>query len=837
MMQIPDNIKQMNDWMRERCKMNDLTFQCGSDGTVNAEIAIVSEAPGDREIQLGMPLVGGAGQTLWTALRKYKLTRTQCYVTSVVKRQLSFQSGKAHISADEEQHWQQLLKWELLRLPNVKYVLVLGGSSLEALYGERGIMQWRGSVLPINLRHVETYVDRQPEVMTKQLTGVITYSPGMVSREPKTEPVFRMDLHKLHRVMQGTYKEHKITHHINPSPDEAIDWMHEMKTGGLPIAFDIEIMGGETACVGFANNAHEGMCINFRDERSNRWSLEEEHSVRTHMQDLFNAEDTQFVAQNGMFDITWLWFKDKLRVQRVWFDTMLAHHTLYSQLPHGLGFLTAQYTDHPYYKDDGKNWREGGDIDQYWRYNVKDVCITKACQQRMENELVSFKQDDFFFNHVMRLQPHLARMTVGGLRVDAPYKEQLTEQLTHEVELLREKFNTLARKAAHDPDLTVNPNSPKQLSALFFRKLRLVGRGTSTDAANRKRMYDHPQTGKAAREMLTVLDEYAKEKKFLGTYADMTIDHDGRVRCEYKQTGVQSAPGRLSSSQVMWGSGGNLQNWPERAHHMVFADDDYVLLYFDLAQAEARVVGWLANIETWIEQFEKARFDGSFDCHVALASDMFSIPYEDVPTYDRDEDGNVTLRFIAKRCRHGLNYRMQAPRLADTTGLPLERAREAYHLYHLASPELQQWWATLEDEVRKNRQLVSPKGRVLRVMERITDEALEAMVAFKPQSTIGDHVCEVIYRCEDDDLWPTHARMCLNIHDALIAVVRKDQVHAAAEVMKRHAEAPIMINGRPLIIPADFAISTVEKGHHRWSSLKKVKHLDQLTQVMEQVAA
>ena len=826
------SIRDMTVAIRERCKALDVKMQCASDGAIGAEIAVVAEAPGEREVTMGMPLVGGAGQALWTALRKYKLTRNQVYVTNVIKRQVIFNSGKASISAEEKQHWQALLRWELLQLPNVKYVLILGGPALEALYGESAIMQWRGSVVPIELRHVETYADKLPEVRIKRLTGVVTYNPAMVTREPKTEPVFRMDLHKLNRVMSGTFKEHKITHHINPSPAEAIDWMHEMKTGGLPIAFDIEIMGGETACVGFANNAHEGMCINFRDERRNRWSLEDERSVRTQMQDLFNDPKAQFVAQNGMFDITWLWFKDKIQVPRVWFDTMLAHHTLYSQLPHNLGFLTAQYTDHPYYKDDGKYWREGGNIDQFWEYNVKDCCITKACQQRMENELSSFNQSDFFFNHVMRLQPHLALMCVGGLRVDAPFKAQLTEELTTRVEELREEFQELARQASFDPALQINPNSPKQLAQLFFRKLRLVGRGTSTDAANRKRMLDHPQTSKTARQMLEKLNVYAEEKKFLGTYADMTIDHDGRVRCEYKQTGVQSAPGRLSSSQVMWGSGGNLQNWPERAHRMVIADEDYVLLYFDLSQAEARVVGWLANIETWIEQFEKARMDGSFDCHVALASDMFGIPYEDVPTYDRDEDGNVTLRFIAKRCRHGLNYRMQAPRLADTTGLPLERAREAYHLYHNASPELQRWWATLEDEIRKNRQLVSPKGRILRIMERITDEALEAMVAFKPQSTIGDHVCEVIYRCHDDDLWPTRARMCLNIHDALIALVHKDNVHAAAQVMKKHAEAPIMINGRPLIIPADFAISTVQDGYHRWSSLKKVKHLDDLTRVM-----
>jgi len=831
--------RDMNLAIRERCAQLGLTVQCACDGAINARIAIVAEAPGEREVTMGMPLVGGSGQVLWSQLRKYGVKRTDVYITNVVKRQLiSYNDNKTAIGAAELQHWQELLRWELTQLPNITTVLILGGPAMQALTGETGIMQWRGSVVPFELRYVETFEHAMPIVNRKQLTGVITYNPAFVIREPKTEPVFNMDLHKLDRVVKGKWKPHTITAHINPTPAQAGEWIREMAQGGLPIAFDIETMGGETACVGFANNPHEGMCINFRDAKHNRWSCEDERVVRMRLQWLFQQEQAQFVAQNGMFDTTWLWFKDRIRVKPLWFDTMLAHHTLYSQLPHNLGFLTAQYTDHPYYKDDGKLWREGGDIDVFWRYNVTDVCITRACQMRMENELASFGQSAFFFDHVMRLQPHLARMTVAGLRVDAPFKEQLTSELTEQVALLRETFQAAARKATHNAELVVNPDSPVQLAQLFFKQLRLVGRGGSTDAVNRQRMHDHPQTGVDARAMLEALDKYKKDAKFLGTYAEMRIDHDGRVRCEYKQTGVQSAPGRLSSSSVMWGSGGNLQNWPERAHRMVITDPDYVFVYFDLSQAEARVVGWLANIETWIEQFERARFDGEYDCHRALASEMFGTPYDDVPTFDRNDDGTVTLRFVAKRCRHGLNYRMQAPKLAETTGLPLARAYEAFNLYHAASPELRTWWGVEEAEVRRHRQLVSPKGRVLRIMERLTEEALESIIAFKPQSTIGDHVSEVIYRAEDDDAWPRRGRIALNIHDALIALVHRDDALTAARVMKLHAEAPIMVNGRPLIIPADLAVSRPdEQGVHRWSTLKKVKTLDQMSDVLRDMRA
>ncbi len=62
--------------------------------------------------------------------------------------------------------------------------------------------------------------------------------------------------------------------------------------------------------------------------------------------------------------------------------------------------------------------------------------------------------------------------------------------------------------------------------------------------------------------MLNALDKYKEERKFFSTYVDAQVDEDGRMRCEYRQWGTQSAPGRLSSSAVMWGSGTNLQNQP-----------------------------------------------------------------------------------------------------------------------------------------------------------------------------------------------------------------------------------------------------------------------------------
>jgi len=314
------------------------------------------------------------------------------------------------------------------------------------------------------------------------------------------------------------------------------------------------------------------------------------------------------------------------------------------------------------------------------------------------------------------------------------------------------------------------------------------------------------------------------------------------MRCEYSQIGVQSAPGRLSSKGLLWKNeknvqtGMNLQNQPERAYEMFIADEGYGLCYFDMAQAEARLVGWMANIEKWIEQFERARIDGSYDAHRALASDLFTMPYDEVPTFDRYDiskgylppegvnDFAPTKRYVAKRCRHGLNYRMGPETLSAKTGLSLAESVDAYKRYHRITPELQRWWHEVESEVTKTKTLFNVYGRRFIVLERITPEALESIIAFKPQSTLGDHVVQTIVLCHEDPEWPLHARIILNIHDALIALAPLDKRMKCLQIMKRHAERPLLINSRELIIPADCKLSYAdEKGKHRWSTLKKVE--------------
>lgn len=829
-----NNIGDIARGVAQQCSSLNLGYDCGPDGLFSAKIAIIAEAPGERERQLKLPLIGGSGKVFWDLVRPIGLNRRGVYISNVVKRQLRMAGDeKSEIDRHEIDQYISILQWELAQLPNLEHIIVLGNYALEAVTGYSGIMHHRGSVYDVKLSSVIQGIARNVKV-------VAMMNPAAIMRESKWEILYKFDVARLDSVLKGTHKEHVVDTIINPSPSEALLYCDKMQDEKKPVALDIETIANETACIGLGNNPHSAMCINFRDAKTNRFSVREEAELRLRIQKM-GTDGTQWVMQNGMFDSYWLACKDRIMLGPSYFDTMLAHHTLYPSLPHNLGFLTSQYTTMPFYKDEGKQWKEGGNIDDFWRYNGKDIAATYASYEKMMKELKDQKLDEFFFSHVMRLQPHLIRMVVGGVLMDLPLKQRISEEMKVEVERLRQDFFQKVAIATGDPGYKPNPGSPKQMRQLYFERLRLVGRGISTDVKNRVRMKSHPKTSDEARQMLIAQDKYATEKKFAGTYAEMVIDDDGRCRTEYKQTGVVTAPGRLSSSQVMWGSGANLQNQPARAQKMFIADPGYEFNYFDLKQAEAQVVGHRAVIKQWIDDFAKSRVVAGYDCHRALASTMFRIPYDETPTDDWEADEvTPTIRYKSKRCRHGLNYTMGPMELAEQIGVDLNEAEYLHTTYHKVNPELERWWSWTYEQVRTKRSLFNAYGRRWINLERLDPAILGTLVAFYPQSTIGDKVARCIYLCESDPDWPADARMLLNIHDALISLNRPADGAVVRAIMKKYAEEPLYIEGmdgqtRELIIECDLKTSTKtivrvngelvehEEGLHRWAAMKKVK--------------
>lgn len=800
-----------------------LHVDCLMHGSPNSEIVLIGEYPGSTEALTGVPFSGGSGKILWNNLRSHKILQPHCYVTNVIKRQVGMRAG---VSMHELSLWQESLQYELSMLKNTKIIICLGNYAMNTLLGFNGITAYRGSVYKY-----------------KEIPTVIVNNPALCLRKPETEIIFAMDIKKAVRVYNGDYKKPTINPIINPSYTQAMDYITAIKHKHKKFSVDIEITGYETACIGLGISASEAMCINFRDEKANRFTTEEEFNILQCFLATCDQEDTFVIAQNGNFDSYFMGYKDHATFT-INFDTLLAHHTLYPRLPHNLGFLTAQYTDLPYYKDEKDTFKEGGSINSFWKYNCNDCCATFAVYIEELKELQAQNLDKFFFNHVMRMQPHLSNSTVAGIAIDIAKKNELNNTLSKELNKYYDDVIASARVAAGNPSLQLNPRSHTQLKNFFYSTLKLKHVRKTTDRRVRDALTSDPRTPVQVKDFLAKLNRYSEEQKFYSTYVTTKIDPDNRFRTEYKQYGVSRAPGRLSSSQTIWGSGSNAQNLPHRAYEMYIADDNCVWIYFDLAQAEARFVAWDANITSWIEDYERARLDGNFDTHRALASAMFKIPYDEIPSEDfldskgrsqKDPDCDhaslsMTKRFCAKRCRHGLNYRLHIARLAEITGMRYAQAASNYYTYHRTNPEIQEWWRRIEREIRKTRMLFNAYGRRFIALERLdASDVMDSIVAFRPQSTIGDKTQRVWYKCHEDDEWNNHkARIALNVHDALYGIATPDYAKKALSIMKKHAEEPIHVKSivdntvRQMIIPAECAMSIPdEQGKHRMSNMRR----------------
>ncbi len=804
-------------------------IECGSCGNPNAEIAIIIDCPSENDIKINLPLSTTNGSMLFKILEKYNIFRKDVYITCAFKRKIPLIVDKYKADGTELLNWKTILELELQELPNLKYILCLGKYGLQLLTNERSIDNWRGSVLSYTNSH-----------NNKTYQVLYTYNPFMIFREPKWEVIFKFDLYKFYLLVNNKYYPHKINALINPSYIDALKFIYKMQNDRKPFALDIETIGNEMCCIGLANDIHEGMCINFRTLDKNTYTVEQEINLRKAFCRLLTDPNSYIVTQNGSFDDSWLAFKDRFPVFKCSFDTLLAHHCLYPRQPHNLGFLTSIYTTHPFYKDDGKTWKEGGNINQYWEYNVKDVCITLACFYKLKEELKQQNLDNFFYNHVMRLQPHLVNMCVQGVKIDTSLKEKINEELKQDIADIKNKFiKKCAELFTIDTFEDFNMNSPKDMGMLIYGFMKIPNFNKDkrkVDEETLQIFLNREDIREDYKEIIRLYLQYKKEVKFHSTYVETKIDDDDRIRCEYKQYGTISAPGRLSSCAVLWGSGANLQNQPQRAQSMFVADKGYGLLYFDLKQAEAKIVAYGWNVTKLKEAFMKAAKDPNMDIHRMNASAIFKVPYDQIPSYDRltfgkttddpNKDGEITLRFLGKKCVHGLNYRMQPDKLSLTTGIPLKLAKEAYASYHAVYPEIKQAWNRTINEVRKNKCLYNFMGRRLYFLEPLTDTNMDSIIAFVPQSTIGDYVSSIIADVEEDIDFPKDkARCLLNIHDALIFLYRLDVEDLMMKLVWKHANKPILINGEEVVIGMDFKKGYPdENGVIRWSTLKGVDY-------------
>jgi DNA polymerase len=329
---------------------------------------VVGEAPGAEEEREGVPFVGLSGSLLNRYLerhgvfRNFDSNRFDVFATNLCKYRPYKNEFRHLLDSRELEEGIEELKAEIEEVdPNV--IITLGNEPLKYLTGESGIMKWRGSVLPCSL------------IEGKKVYATI--HPAAILRMYGMNPVFNLDLGRA--VEQSEFPEIKYPEYeciIDPEPSRLWSLVDEMVEAEW-LSIDIETFGpGNMSCIGFADREDRGLCITFQCPGG--WE-----AAKT----IYEHHKAKKLFQYGTYDINFLDRFYGWQVGNYAFDTYIAAAELMPEFPRGLDFLTSVYTWFPYYKVERKVWKEEGNLDILWNYNIKDIIATYQIAMEQMKEL------------------------------------------------------------------------------------------------------------------------------------------------------------------------------------------------------------------------------------------------------------------------------------------------------------------------------------------------------------------------------------------------------------------------------------------------------------------
>lgn len=800
-------------------------------GPIPADIAIIGEAPGGEEERTGIPFVGPSGRLLDSLLRSAGLERDNCFVTNICNHRPPGNDISLWISDNKkppDPSWVHVRgKWvhpniasgletleQQLAEVRPRLVIALGGTPLWALTGNTGILKWRGSRLS------------PPE---REFTILPTIHPAAILREPSLHPVVQMDLRRAKAIYEGTQLPRVYQFKIAPTFAETRDYLlgllERAGTGpGLLLSGDLETRGYHIACFGIADSADSAFCIPFLEQNEVNpfyWPLEQESLIVHLIVQLFLHPNITWVGQNFLYDCQYFhrfWGAVPLKV----WDTMIGHHSIFSNMRKGLDFLSAMYAqDHVYWKDEIKNWDVQIGEKQFWTYNCKDACITweiwheiQASQaERGVTENFLFQQSLFF---------PVLRMMNRGIRIDTQQKIALRAEL-HKAAAQRQ--DNLDFMAGHP----LNPKSPKQLSDFFYKDLKLPGiRSMVGDSltVNSPALATIAERQPVLRKLCQTIAELRSIGVFLSTFINAGLDSDGRMRCSFSIAGPTTF--RFSSSENAFGSGMNLQNIPiaEKAkikspdyihlpniRKLFIPDPGYTFFDMDLDRADLQVVVWEAD-----DADMKKALHLNLDMHCVNACDIFDIkgiPYdelsEDHPNYKnhRARIGEAN-RAKAKMGVHATNYGVGDYKLATSLGITQREAGVFRSRWFGAHPGIQKWHRRTEESATKRGYISNPFGVRFHVMGRFD---LPECLAWQPQSTVARVINTALARIDaEEQAGKTSIQILLQVHDSLAGQFLTDRQAEEIETLRRLARVEIPYPD-PLIIPVGINTSLHSWGH------------------------
>lgn len=473
--------------------------------------------------------------------------------------------------------------------------------------------------------------------------------------------------------------------------------------------------------------------------------------------------DTPKGAHNGSYDVNRLRGKGIIVKNYAW-DTILEHHLIDEERPHGLDDLSFVYTKDGGYKSEKNvylastktSWANIP-VEALLPYNAQDADVTLQLHEIFVPKIQeSEKRWKLYNNLIMPAQRMLCDMSFRGSDVDvewikrtrADYAKKMLDQKIlfsqlvskvvpnvyvvdspDEQQEVENKIKEQAKATGQEPVMPhfLNMNSTQQLLDLFknYYKAPLTKKTKSGDALDADVLKKLSKKYPAASALL----EYKALKKLDSTYLLGVLDRidaDNKIHTEFLLYGTKTS--RLSSRNI------NCQNCPSEMKAMFVPPNGYVCCNVDQSAAELHILAWLALDRKMVNIFEQHR-----DLHRETAANVFGKKQEDITDDERK---------IAKRVSFGTAYSISGKGLAELLepeGVKISEAQgnKYIDLWRKTYPQCASYLDRQAKNFSRYGVLETPFGRRRHKFKKFADEAKEAAYArmacnFPIQSTASD---------------------------------------------------------------------------------------------------
>lgn len=548
-------------------------------------------APAKWELADKRPFTGFSGRILDDTLAFHKVSRASVRITNLC----SFYIDDNNLYSVP----QEIMETERLRVfreieetaPNI--LLILGGDTLDLLTATKivttkkgelatvgsksGVTKWRGSIFTLVLPS-----GRQQKCL------VAMHPANFIRGQWKWLPVWKY-IDVARAVTQSSFPEihqKQRTSIIGPSFQEANQYL---LTALDQKEVTIDYEGREfITCLGIGWSSSEAICIPLnRVGSATYWSLEEESILWKLWCQLLESPQVKKNAQNAAFE----WMKSWLHgiyPNPLGIDTMLLHHCLYPDFGgitdewsrkkrdidnpgHGLAFLVSQYTDHPFYKDDGRHWTPAQGEQAFWNYNCLDVMLTHEIAGKLREEAAAAGLMEVYERNYNGTLENSLRMEWYGILQDLDKRERVKSASLADIatrldtlsDALKLKVITKAGKGQKPAPGTLNLASPKQMLDFIVRiKKYKAGVKRRTGAITVDKDTLNALAIKHDDDHLRQIIKIREIQDFVNDWCNPKVDTNGYLHSHFKIGGTNGT--RWSSTESILGSGTNIQNPPRQ---------------------------------------------------------------------------------------------------------------------------------------------------------------------------------------------------------------------------------------------------------------------------------